>query len=115
MQLLLAPGFRKDFAKLPDDVRAEFKANWAEDNAGRLIDGHFTARLRGSKLIPLDGFECLAGKSKMYLGGSEDDDGGFRLVFQQSGNTVLAIAAGTRRGMAVYKAARERLKALSTI
>lgn len=107
MNLLCAPGFLDDFQTLPTAVQAEVKENYRIDAIGKLHDGRFSARLRGKQLDALAGYECLAGKMKMYLQGNQ-----YRLVFEQSGNTVLFLAAGPRADMLVYKRARDRFNTL---
>lgn len=104
INLLTAPGFLEDFHALPLAAQAEFKRNFEHDSIGILQNGQFRQRLRGTRLTDLQGYECLAGKQKMYLSGSA-----YRVVFEQSGNAVFAYAAGPRYDMEVYKRARNRI------
>ena len=104
VNLLTATGFVHDFHTLPQAAQSEFKRNFERDSIGTLRNGKFIARLRGTKLTNLPGYECLNGKRKMYLLGAA-----YRVIFEQSGNTIFALAAGPRHEMAAYKRARDRI------
>lgn len=107
LELRMAPGFHHEFKALPQHVQAEFKDNYRTAEAGRLVNGQFTQRLCGRQLTYLSNYECLVGMKKMYL-----SDAQYRVVFLQSGNVVLLIAAGKRRDMLVYNRARDRVNNL---
>lgn len=105
VNVFLLPEFKADLDELPANVRTELKELCATAVAFR--DGRGFERLAGQRLESRPGTECLEGYLKIYLCGAK-----YRVVFQQSGNTVAFIAAGARADMAVYKKAADRVRSL---